>query len=174
VAGEKRTLILMRHAKAEPFGDQDHERVLTDRGRRDATEAGAWLASRGLVPDHAFVSPAARTTSTWEALAAASGATVTPTYDDALYSGSPDTVLDVLRTAPNSANVLVLVGHNPTVAYLAQMLSDGIPDPAAFRAMSQGYPSAALTVLSVPGVWADLSEGSAAVVDFHVGHAPAR
>ena len=59
----------MRHAKAEPFAETDHERVLTERGRRDAVEAGLHLAATGVVPDYAVVSSAARTVATWEAVA---------------------------------------------------------------------------------------------------------
>jgi len=75
----------------------------------------------------------------------------------------------VLRTADPEATVLVFVGHNPTAAYLAHMLSDGSPDPDAFRAMSEGFPAAALAVLEVPIDWSDLAEGSASVTHFHVG-----
>jgi phosphohistidine phosphatase len=159
----------MRHAKAEAFGAEDHGRPLTERGRRDAAAAGVWLATAGIVPDHAFVSSAVRAVSTWEAVAAASGSTATPTYDDSLYSAGPETALEVLNTADPAARVLMFVGHNPTVASLAHVLSDSRPDPTAFRAMSQGYPAAALTVLEVDVEWTDLSEGSARVTHFHVG-----
>ena len=80
-----------------------------------------------------------------------------------------DAALDVLRTANPEATVLVFVGHNPTAAYLAHMLSDGSPDPDAFRAMSEGFPAAALAVLEVAVDWADLAEGSGSVTHFHVG-----
>src|SRR3954467_15314825 len=43
---EVKTLVVMRHAKAEQSGPSDHERQLTDRGVTDATEAGRWLAAR--------------------------------------------------------------------------------------------------------------------------------
>lgn len=161
----------MRHAKAEPFGAEDHARRLTERGRRDATEAGAWLAAEGIVPTHALVSAAARTIDTWEAVAEASGSIATPTYDDSLYSAGPDTALDVLVGCDPDAEVLLVVGHNPTAAYLAQFVADGQPDPEAFRAMSQGYPPAALAVFDVPVPWTDLTEGSARLTAFHVGHA---
>ena len=51
---------------------------------------------------------------------------------------------------------MVFVGHNPTTAYLAHLLDDGTPDPDAFRAMSEGFPAAALAVLEVHVDWADL------------------
>lgn len=169
MSSRNRTLVVMRHAKAEPFGAEDHTRALTERGRRDAAEVGVWLASRGIVPDTALVSSAARTAGTWEAVAAASRSAAKATYDDALYTAGPESALDVLRGADPDAKVLIFVGHNPTVAFLAHTLSDGAPDPEAFRAMSAGYPTSALTVLEVPVEWADLAEGCATITDFHVG-----
>ncbi|MGI9155840.1 MAG: SixA phosphatase family protein [Marmoricola sp.] len=165
-----RTLVLMRHAKAESLGAEDHLRGLTRRGRRDAAEAGVWLASKEIVPDAAFVSTAARAVETWEAVASTSRSTATARYDESLYTASPESALEVLSTADPEAQVLIFIGHNPTAAYLAHVLSDSSPDPVAFRAMSQGYPSAAMTVLDVPVEWAELAEGTARVTDFHVGH----
>ncbi|MEP6817406.1 MAG: histidine phosphatase family protein [Marmoricola sp.] len=170
MTSRRRTLVLMRHAKAEPLGNEEHGRTLTERGRRDAVEAGAWLASKGVVPDHALVSSSARAVGTWEAVAVASRSTATPTYDESLYTAGPESALEVLAAADPDARVMIFIGHNPTVAYLAHVLSDNDPDPTAFRAMSQGYPTSALTVLDVPVEWADLREGSARVTDFHVGH----
>ena len=46
--------------------------------------------------------------------------------------------------------MVMFVGHNPTAASLAHLLDDGDPDPDAFRAMSAGFPPAALAVLEVP------------------------
>lgn len=170
VTSRNRTLVLMRHAKAEPFGAEDHERMLTERGRRDAAEAGVWLAAKGIVPDAALVSSAARTVGTWEAVAAAWRSAAAPAYDESLHSAGPESALEVIRSVDPAAEVLIFVGHNPTIAYLAHVLSDSLPDPTAFRAMSQGYPPAALTVLEVPVTWAELGEGSARIIDFHVGH----
>jgi phosphohistidine phosphatase len=62
-----------------------------------------------------------------------------------------------------------VIGHNPTVAYLAQMLDDGEGDPAASADMTSGYPTCALTVLRFEGTWSDLAMASASVTAFHVG-----
>src|SRR5262249_31752783 len=43
-----KTLVVIRHGKAEQSGPSDFERQLTDRGVVDATEAGQWLAGRGV------------------------------------------------------------------------------------------------------------------------------
>lgn len=157
----------MRHAKAETFAEEDHRRRLTDRGLRAAGAAGRWLAEEGLVPTHAFVSTAARTRETWAALATASGCTVTPHYDDGLYVAGPDAVVDILRTAPEAARVVLYLGHNPTAATLPTLLDDGTADPVAFRSISEGFPTAALAVLDVPVAWPDLGAGCARLVSVH-------
>src|SRR5688572_15681351 len=47
VSPDARLLVLMRHAKAEAWGQSDFDRRLTERGRADAEAAGRWLAERG-------------------------------------------------------------------------------------------------------------------------------
>lgn len=163
----------MRHAKAEGFAVDDHARSLTERGRRDAVEAGLWLASAEVVPDHVFVSSAVRTVNTWESLSHALRSSAEVAIEEALYSTSPESALEVLRTAPLDASCVLFIGHNPTAAYLANVLDDGQPDATAFRDMSEGYPTAALTVLEVPVAWADLAEGTAHISAFHVGRGAA-
>lgn len=165
-----RRLVLIRHAKAEAFAAADHERALTERGRRDAVEAGLWLAAAEIEPDYVLVSSAARTTGTWEALAHGLRAAPEVAIEDALYSIGPEAMLDRIRDVPLDAMTVAVVGHNPTVAYLAHTLDDGSPDEDAFREMSEGYPTAALTVLDVPVAWHELAELTCHIAAFHVGH----
>jgi len=162
---------MMRHAKAESWGASDHDRSLTERGRADAVAAGHWLAEQGFMPDHALVSSATRTRETWEAVSEGAGWTLAPVLDDGLYSAGPDTALDLMRETSTEARSLFVIGHNPTVAYLAQMLDDGEGDPSASADMAGGYPTCALTVLTFSGSWSDLTMASAAVTAFHVGRA---
>ncbi|MEO7627185.1 MAG: histidine phosphatase family protein [Nocardioides sp.] len=166
-----RLLVVMRHATAESWGESDDLRRLTEHGLADAAAAGAWLADLGFMPDHALVSSATRTQETWAALSGAAGWGLDPEFDDGLYSAGPDTALDLIRATPAEARSLVVIGHNPTIAYLAQMLDDGEGDPAATADMAGGYPACALTVLRFDGDWSDLDMASAAVAAFHVGRA---
>jgi phosphohistidine phosphatase len=160
---------MMRHAKAESWGASDQERHLTEQGRAAAAAAGRWLAEQGIIPDHALVSSATRTQETWDAVSAEAGWSLAPVFDDGLYSAGPETVLDLMREVPTQARSLFVLGHNPTVAYLAQMLDDGEGDPAASADMAGGYPACALTVLTFNGSWSDLAMASATLTAFHVG-----
>jgi phosphohistidine phosphatase len=163
--------VILRHSKAESFAPEDHRRILTPRGRRDAVAAGRWLAAQGIVPTHVFVSSATRARDTWEGVAEGSGTEVEAQVEDAVYSADADSAVDLLRTTPEDAEVVLYVGHNPTAASLAHLLDDGNPDPEAFRAMSAGFPPSALAVLEVEVPWAQLGEAAGHLVAFHVGGA---
>ncbi|MGZ5422169.1 MAG: SixA phosphatase family protein [Aeromicrobium sp.] len=164
-----RQLIVMRHSKAGPHTSTDHERELTARGVRDATEAGIWLASRSLLPDYALVSSAKRTVQTWETVAGASGSRVEADLSDALYDARPLDVIEALQGVPGDVGRLIFVGHNPTTEHLANLLDDGQGEPEALTLMREGYPTSALTVFDVAEPWAELERDSCRVVDFHVG-----
>lgn len=166
-----RRLVVLRHARAEPAAVTDAERALTSQGRADARAAGAWLAGRTSEPDVALVSAATRARETWEALAEGAGWSTPATHDDGLYAAGPDTALDLVRTVDDAAAVVVLVGHNPTMGHLAQLLGDGEGEPSAEEAMAGGFPTCAAALLAHDGPWAALAPGAARVEDFHVGRA---
>jgi phosphohistidine phosphatase len=161
----------MRHAKAEQAGPTDFERPLADRGRRDAAEAGSWLAEQGVAPTHALVSAALRTRESWDAVSSGAGWSLDADFDRGLYAAGPESALDLVRLVPDSAESLVVIGHNPTVAVLAQVLDDGSGDPTVAAEMAGGFPTASVAVFSYDGTWADLGEGTARLEAFHVGRA---
>lgn len=162
-------LIVMRHAKAEPFASSDHDRVLLPRGVADAQAAGRWAAASDVLPDYAVVSSAARTQGTWSAFAAGSGCATEPVTDRSLYGTGTDGALEIIRTVPEDARTVMLLGHNPTMEYLVHLLDDGEADPKLFAGVSAGYPTSALTVLDVSGPWSAVEMASARIIKFHVG-----
>ena len=141
-----------------------------NRTRDSALDAGRYLRASGLVPDYALVSSALRTRETWTAVAEAAGATgAQVSYDDAVFTGSPDVALEALRGIPAEFSTVVFVGHNPTAAYLCHLLDDGEGDPSAVSGLLQGFPPAALAVLELHVAWADLAAESGRLVGYHVG-----
>lgn len=159
----------MRHAKAEAVAASDHARRLVERGRQDAAEAGRWARAEGLLPDHAFVSTAARAHETWTSFSVGAALDIEPELDAGLYTAGPDSALEVLRAAPGGARTVMIVGHNPTMAHLVHLLDDGSAEPAAFAMISAGFPTSAVAVLEVQGEWADLEIAGARISAVHVG-----
>ena len=164
---EGRRLVVMRHAKAEAVAASDHARRLVHRGVRDAAEVGRWARATAVLPDHAFVSTAARAHETWTAFREGAELDLEPALDAALYTAGPDSAIELLRTAPGSARTVMILGHNPTMAQLVHLLDDGSADPAAFAELSAGFPTSAVAVLDVVGEWADLEMASARIAAFH-------
>ena len=163
-----RRLLLMRHAKAEPYGPSDRERPLTRGGRRDAAAAGHWLTERGLAVDHALVSAAARTIETWTAVQAAARVTVEPEVRSDLYSAEADDILAAIAAVPAAVTSLLYVGHNPGVQVVAGALA-GEGERQALGTLLGGFPTSGVAVYDVPVPWQELAPGAARLADFYVG-----
>ena len=157
----------MRHAKAEQDGPTDFERRLSERGHRDAVEAGQWLSAQGVAPEQALVSAAVRTQMTWESLVEGAGWDLEPDLERSLYTAGTEAVMDLLREVDPGISSVLVVGHNPTMASLATVLDDGDEDAGIELALD--YPTSAVAVFAYDGRWDELDEASASVVAFHVG-----
>src|SRR5689334_17509196 len=154
-----RTLVLLRHAKAEHTpGVADAERRLTGRGHEDAQAAGAWLAGQRLVPDLVVASPSRRTRETWHAVATALGAGAThvsAAYEPRVYTaGDGEDLLDVVRETDDKYGTVLLIGHNPTMSALSALLDPG-GGPA------DGLRTGGLAVHRVSGSWGDCAPDGA-------------
>ncbi len=144
-------LILMRHAEAERAAGsgRDRDRVLSARGRADAAAMGRALASRGMRPDLALVSPAARTRQTWELLHDAFG-DVQVREDEPLYNGDSSALRRLVEAGEDEAGCLMVLAHNPGVHALAvEYLVESAASPAVLDRMSGGFPPGAAAVFTV-------------------------
>ena len=167
---KQRRLVVVRHAKAEPFAPSDVERELSPRGRADGHALGQWLAEQGVRPDVAYVSYAARTRGTWEVLAQGAGWTLEPQIDGSLYGTDEEGVLELVHATPEEADTVVVVGHNPTVEMLAQLLDDG--EGAAAGAIDAGtFPTGTAAIFETDGSWADVAAMRCRLQAFHIGRA---
>ncbi|MGL4176446.1 MAG: SixA phosphatase family protein [Dermatophilaceae bacterium] len=168
-AARDRTLILLRHAKAEQGGGAgDHERELTVHGRRDARAAGVWLHEQGFGVDEVLCSTSERTQQTAEEIWAGGCPETDVHLDRRIYEASPHRLLDVVREADDDADVVMVVGHAPGIPALTELLADGEGSAAGHRALGEGFPTCGLAVLHYRGRWADLAFGDASLERFHI------
>lgn len=168
-----RRLVIMRHAKAEATAPSDHERALAPRGTAEAEAAGRWLAEQGITPDLALVSDAVRTRQTWSQVAGGAGWDESVAdFSEALYAAGSDSTFDLLRETDPGVTTLVVIGHNPTMASVAELVDDGEGDEDATTGMViRGFPTSALAVFTVEGPWSALGPGTGRLEAFHVGGA---
>ena len=118
-----RSLVVIRHATSDwSGGHRDRDRPLAPRGRRQASEAGRWLAAHGPRLDLAVVSPATRASATWELVAAELAAPPPVRVEDAAYTFDGADLLDLVRGL-DGVTAVALVGHNPAVEELLELLT---------------------------------------------------
>lgn len=152
----KRTLVLLRHAKASWAEDvRDHERPLEQRGREDAPVAGRWL--RDNVPDIDVVvcSTALRTQQTWELAAAEFGGSPTLVLEPRIYAATVGELFSVVHDLTDDVTTALLIGHNPGLSELVWELSRS----------EFGLKTAGIAVLRGEGGWLDVAPNWAELVE---------
>ena len=136
-----KTLFLLRHAKSD-WKDAtlpDFERPLNGRGLKAAPLIGRYLRRRKIQPDLILSSPAERARQTTALVMEAASITAELRYDERIYEASASRLLEIISQIEESANVVLLVGHNPGLAELL----------AGLTGETQSLPTAALAKLNL-------------------------
>ena len=148
-----KTIYLLRHAEAQnaTSPDADHDRPLSEKGRRDAYSLGATLKAEKISPAVTRCSDARRTRETL-ALMECGG---TAGISRHLYLAEAETLLAEIYEAPPDAESLLIIAHNPGIAELAARLSgDRFLD-------LEGFPPATMGLFeSSASAWEDISPGN--------------
>ncbi|MFD5327852.1 SixA phosphatase family protein [Streptomyces sp. NPDC127092] len=165
-----RRIVLLRHAKADWPQTSDHERPLAERGRTDAPVAGRRLADTGIGFDLALCSTAVRTRETWKLAVQELPERPKTVYEERIYEASPGELIAVINETPDSVNDLLLIGHNPGMHGLAEILAGEAEGDAQARMNRSGFPTSAFAVLAFDGTWKSVEPGVAALVDFWTPH----
>jgi phosphohistidine phosphatase len=154
----RKRLILFRHAKSSwSEGVEDHERPLSDRGRKAAPVIGHYLAKAKLQPDLVIVSTARRAQETWSRAVRALKQPVETSNSREIYAASAEQLLDVIHGVEPGVGTLMLVGHNPGLEELARLLMKDLGGEPGAR-MREKFPTAAIALLSFEvGAWSDVT-----------------
>lgn len=111
-----KTLYLIRHAKSswDNPGQDDVDRPLNDRGKRDAPRMGKRLKEKEIYPQVIFCSHAKRAKSTARKIAKVIGyKKENIIINKHLYHASEDVLMSAVQNIDNDVKVAFLVGHNP-------------------------------------------------------------
>ena len=116
-------LILWRHAEAFEAReiDDDLARGLTPKGERQAQRMAEWLNQRLAHSTRILVSPALRCQQTAKALGKKF-----KTLDELAPGGSGEALLKAARW-PDASEPVLVVGHQPTLGFVASTLLAGQP-----------------------------------------------
>ncbi len=145
-----KTLLLMRHGKSSWKDENlsDHERPLKKRGTKDTKRIAKEIKKNNLEPDLILSSTATRARQTAEIIVDKLDYQEQVIFSDALYMGEPQDFVHLLNTISNDHDTVMIVGHNPGLEALLQILDGEI----------ESLPTAGLghLVLAIDD-WQDLS-----------------
>ncbi len=115
----------MRHATAaeKQIGQTDFDREITLYGERQAGEAGLWLKNQPLLPELILCSPSVRTQMTLQSMLEQMEHQVPVQLERDIYYGSERDLLNLLHGVDDEVDMLLVVGHNPTISFFASQLA---------------------------------------------------
>jgi len=149
-------LWLIRHAKSDwsTPGQDDFDRPLNERGRRDGPRMAAWLAGQAKPASWIWCSEAVRARSTAE-FVVEGFRTAAPelVLERRLYLAGPERLVDVLRETPDSVESVALIAHNPGLTELVNLL--------AGETVLDNLPTFGVAAFRVKAPWVDLGFGGA-------------
>jgi phosphohistidine phosphatase len=158
-------LWLLRHAKSSWDDDRlaDVDRPLAPRGERAATAMASYIEDAAIRPDLVLCSPALRARQTLEHVQASLGEPEI-VIDPELYTFDAHPLLARVRTVPDAVASVMLVGHNPAMHELAEMLARS---GDRLRDLTAKYPTGALAELELDATsWSGIAENGAVLTRF--------
>ena len=165
---DMRKLFLLRHAKSswDDTALEDFDRPLNGRGRKDAKRMGQYMADQAIRPGIALVSGATRTRATWEMVEPhLEGVPVT--IEAELYEAGKSRLLTRLRSLDEHMDSALLIGHNPGIGRLAEILVDHHGEPALLAELAAKFPTGALAVIELDiAHWGELEAGRGKLLAF--------
>lgn len=132
----------------------------------EAAVAGRKLADSGITFDLALCSTSVRTRETWKLAVHELAHRPKTVYEERVYEASPGELIAVLNEVPDDAQDVILIGHNPGVHGVTEILTGSSEGDARDRMNSRGFPAAAFAVVTFEGTWKSLEPGVTTLVDY--------
>ena len=145
-----KTLYLLRHAKSswDDHSLVDHDRPLNGRGKHSARLIGSYLRNGGHRPELALCSTSTRTRQTLAAVIEELEVEPAIDWDGDLYLADAELMLDLLRAVSDTVDAVLMVGHNPGTAALADLLcAEG--NASDLDLLRTKFPTAGLAIIDL-------------------------
>lgn len=159
----QRELLILRHGKSSwDSGLSDFKRPLKDRGKHAAQRIGNWMLQNDLLPDLVLSSPATRAIETARKCCKVMGIPGRSILQDRrLYAATGQALLKVLSEIPADRSRVLVVGHNPGLEQLLELLArKPVKRPEDGKLLA----TATLARLELTVPWKELNEASARLI----------
>ena len=141
------TLHLLRHAKAKSAPElRDIDRLLAERGHRDADTMGQRLAEWAVNPALILCSSAQRARETLAGILPHLSGSRTIEIEEGLYNFDQSIVFKRVSDCVSDDTTILVIGHNPALEQLTgYLVADGTP--SAMRQLNTKFPTCSLATL---------------------------
>lgn len=119
-------LILMRHAKTEPFnmsGTTDLKRNLIEKGIEDSKMMGKFLKKENIIPDFIISSHSERTKQTLDLVLKELDKKIKLKFDEVIYENEEKKIINLITKVECNVNTLMIVGHNPSIETMVSIFT---------------------------------------------------
>ena len=160
-----KSLHLLRHAKSswKDPGLNDHDRPLSKRGQT-AKMMAAYLRRAKIAPDLVICSTAMRALQTLDPIAKAKKPPKI-VLEREIYGGTQRALWEQLWNLPESANSVLLIGHNPALHNLAlELAHDDLNN--LLPSTGGNFPTGAMASFRFDGAWKALEPHGAVLASF--------
>ena len=154
-------LYLMRHAQSadKQPSQADKERELTAEGMRQSLQIGAYLHTEKFFFDLFLSSTAIRAKATSEfVLEALKISSENIQFEEEIYNASARTLFAHVLNIDNKVTSAILVGHNPSITYLAEYLTK--------KEIGDMVPAGLAIIHFENKSWSEIQEGSGELVRY--------
>jgi phosphohistidine phosphatase len=127
---------------------------------------GRWLASTGILPDLTLCSTSLRTRETWKLVAHELPHRPKTVFEERLYEASVGELIALVNQTSEDIGDLLLVGHNPGMQGLVEMLAGTAADDL-LNQVRRGFPTSGAAVLAVDAPWKSVEPGTAKLAQFY-------
>jgi phosphohistidine phosphatase len=165
-------LVVLRHAKTEPGGGEtrDIDRVLLERGRRDAATMAQYFKAQGHGCDLVLCSNSARTRETLSIFQPIACARAPVDVRGDLYLAEAAEMLALVRGLDDDVQSVLVVCHNPGAAELVQMMCQpplNVREEDRHRRMRAKFSTGSLAVIDLDiDLWQDARMQKGVLADF--------
>jgi len=154
-----RELLLMQHGHLDKSIDEKLKPELSDKGKRSAQRMGVWLSANKLLPDHIICSPVSHVKTTAQKTCKTAGLNAHKIQlNKDLVDVSASDLIDIIKTCPEKAKRILIVGNNPSLeSALTKLSRTNVPRTKKDKILSP----AALAHLRIACSWSKVSDNCA-------------
>ncbi len=162
---------LIRHSKSdwETEFKSDHERPLSERGKKNARSLRKYLEKIEFKTDLFLVSDSKRTIDTFKILTKNRNLSLETKTTENLYESDSEDVLITIRSLNRKFEDVTLLGHNPSIEEIANRLIRGSEDSSFSESMFLKFPTSGFLSIQVKAEsWEELGKLPGKIIRFWI------